>query len=85
MATSPAAGVLWYENTVCAQGRYNSTGNEPCTACPVGQYGARLGLNSVACSGPCPAGRYGNSTGVCAFVYLWMCVYAWNGVIVCGY
>ena len=55
--------LVWYENTACARGQYSTTGNSPCSPCPVGTFGGFIGLSSSACSGLCPAGTYSDVAG----------------------
>ncbi len=41
---------------LCPAGQYSTGGAAMCTACPGGQFGALLGMNTSACSGMCTPG-----------------------------
>jgi hypothetical protein len=43
---------------LCGPGTYSSGGATSCSQCPSGKYGSTAGLNTSACSGPCPAGSF---------------------------
>jgi hypothetical protein len=50
----------------CPAGKYSTTGI--CLDCPPGTYGQDEGMTTSACTGPCPAGRWGSggsSTSEC--------------------
>jgi hypothetical protein len=42
----------------CPAGKYSDVGI--CEECPPGTYGQGEGMNTSACTGPCPAGRWGS-------------------------
>ena len=53
--------VSWYQSTACTLGTYSGTGNQPCSPCPAGTFGAVTGLATSLCSGYCPIGQYSTS------------------------